>query len=99
MDLAELQTNVNRALDDLLKTKGSIDARRWRAVWELGVILHQNESQVAASIKESKVICSQATLDSWRACSQLILEAKTDFLVAVKKAKTTRGPRSQNCLF
>ena len=55
------------------------------------VILCQNESQVAASIKEAKVICSQATLDAQTACSWLILEAKTDFLVAVKKAKTTRG--------
>ena len=91
MDLAELQTNANRALDDLLNTKGSIDTRRWRAVWELGIILYQNESQVAASIKEAKVICSQVILDTQRACSQLILEAKTDFLVVVKKAKTTRA--------
>ena len=46
---------------------------------------------MAASIKEAKVICSQATLDAWIACSQLILEAKTNFIAAVKKAKTTRG--------
>ena len=91
VDLAELQTNANKALDDLLNTKGSIDARRWRAAWELGIILHQNESQAATSIKEAKVICSQGTLDAQTACSQLILAAKTDFLVAVKKAKTTRG--------
>ena len=91
VDLVELQTNANRALDDLLNTKGSIDARRWRAVWELGMILFQNESQVAASIKEAKVICSQVPLDAWTACSQLILEAKTENLVVVKKAKTTRG--------
>ena len=91
VDLVELWTNANRALDDLLNTKGSIDTRRQTAVWELGIILCQNESQVAASIKEAKVICSQATLDAQTACSWLILEAKTNFLVAVKKAKTTRG--------
>ena len=91
MDLAELQTNANRALDDLLNTKGSIDVRRQRAVWELGIILHQNESQAATSIKEAKVICSQATLAAQTACSRSILQAKTDFLVAAKKAKTTRG--------
>ena len=78
VDLAELWANANKALNDLLNTKGSIDARRWRAVRELGIILHQNESQVAASIKEAKVICSQATLDAQTACSQLILEAKTN---------------------
>ena len=89
--LAELQTNANRALNDLLSTKGSIDIRRQRAVLELGIILCQNESQAATSIKEAKVICSQATLDAQTACSQLILEAKTNFLAVVKKAKTTRG--------
>ena len=91
MDLAELWTNANRALDDLLNTKGSIDTRRWRAIWELDVILHQNESQVATSIKEPKVICSQVTLDTWTTCSWLILEAKTKFLAVVKKARATRG--------
>ena len=91
MDLAELRNSTNKALDDLLYTKGSIDARRWRADWELGVILHHNESQVAVSIKEAKVICSQVTLDVQTACSWLILEVKTNFLVAVKKAKTIRG--------
>ena len=91
VDLAELWTNANRALNDLLNTKGSIDIWRQRAVWELGIILCQNKSQVAASITEVKVICSQVTLDTWTACSQSIFEAKTNFLVAVKKAKTTRG--------
>ena len=91
VDLVELWTNANRALDDLVNTKGSIDAKRQRAVCELGIILCQNESQEAASIKEAKVICSQVTLDAQTACSQLILEAKTDFLAAVKKAKATRG--------
>ena len=51
----------------------------------------QNESQVATSIAEAKVICSQVTVDAWTACSWSILKAKTNFLVAVKKAKTTRG--------
>ena len=91
VDLVELWTNANKALDELLSTKGSIDARRQRAVWELGVILCQNESQVAASIKEARIICSQTTLDIWMACSQSLLEAKTSYLVALKEAKTTRG--------
>ena len=41
--------------------------------------------------QRSKVLCPQVTLDTRTACSQLILKAKTDFLVAVKNAKTTRG--------
>ena len=58
VDLTELQTKTNKALDDLLSTKGSIDARRQRAVWELGVMLHQNESQAAALIKEASHLLS-----------------------------------------
>ena len=91
MDLAELWTNANKALDELLSTKGSIDTRRQRTFWELGVMLCQHESQVAASIKEARVICSQTTLDIQTACSQSLLEAKTGYLAAVKEAKTTRG--------
>ena len=91
MDLTELRTNANKALDDLLSTKGSIDTRRWRTVWDLGVILHQNESQVAATVQEARTICSQMALAIQTACSQLILEAKTGYLVAVKEAKTTRS--------
>ena len=83
VDLTELWTNANKALDELLSTKGSIDARRQRAVWELGMMLCQNESQAAASIKEARVICSQMTLDIWTACSQSILEAKTSYLAVV----------------
>ena len=59
MDLAELQTNASKALDDLLNTKGAIDAKRQRAVWDLGMMLHQNESQVATTVKEARTICSQ----------------------------------------
>ena len=91
MDIAELQTNANKALNDLLSNKGSIDARRQRAVWDLGMMLHQNESQVATTVKEARVIHSQMALDIWTACSQLILEVRTCYLVAVKEAKTTRS--------
>ena len=91
MDLAELWTNANKALNDLLSTRGSIDARRWRAVLELGMMLHQNESQVAVTAKEARVICSQMTLDIQTACSWSILEAQTSYLTVLKEVKTTRG--------
>ena len=32
MDVMGLQANANKALDNLLNTKASIDTRRWRAV-------------------------------------------------------------------
>ena len=91
MDLAALWTNASMALDDLLSTKGSIDTRRQRAVSDLGVMLPQNESQVAATVKEARTICSQTALDIWTACSLSILEAQISYLVAVKEAKPTRS--------
>ena len=91
MDPSELQANANRAINNMLHLKRPIDVKRQRAIWELGEMLHQNESQEAASVAEAKAICSQATLNAWTICSQLALEAKTNFLVAVEEAKTNRG--------
>ena len=55
------------------------------------MMLYQNESQVAATVKEARTICSQMALDIWTACSQSILEARTGYLVVDKEAKTTRS--------
>ena len=102
VDELELWVNANKALEDFLTTKASIDAHRWRAMWELSVALYQSKSQAAESIKEAKAACSEATLDAQTTCSlstleaktncsQVILEAETACSMVVKKAKTTRG--------
>ena len=49
-DAAELWENANKALEELLAMKASIDIHRWRAVWELGMELCQNESEVTESL-------------------------------------------------
>ena len=54
-DAAELWKNANKALEELLTTKASIDTHRQRAVWELGMELHWNESQVTESSKKPKL--------------------------------------------
>ena len=79
VDPSELQANANRAIDNMLHLKRSLDIKRQRATWELGVFLHQNESQEAASVAMAKAVYSQS-----------VLEAKTKFQVAVMEAKTTR---------
>ena len=110
VDTIDLCANANKALQDLLTTKASIDAHRQRAIWELGIVLCHNESQAAESIKQAKAVCSQVTLDAQTTCSQLtleaknncsweILEVKTACSTVVKKAKTTSSPRSQSYLF
>ena len=68
VDPSELQANANRAIDNMLHLNRSLDIKRQRGTWELGMILHQNESQQATSVTTAKAIFSQA-----------VLEAKTTF--------------------
>ena len=58
VDTTELWENADKAFEELLATKASIDVHRQRAVWELGMELHQNKFQATESIKEAKAICS-----------------------------------------
>ena len=68
VDPSELQANANRAINNMLHLKRSLDVKRQRATWELGVLLHQTESQEAALVTAAKAIFSKA-----------VLEAKTNF--------------------
>ena len=40
VDPSELQANANRAIDNMLYLKRSLDIKRQRATWELGMMLH-----------------------------------------------------------
>ena len=77
VDAAELWENANKALEELLATKASIDTHRQRAIWELGMELHQNESETTESIKEARAVCSYVTLDAKALCFAATKEAKT----------------------
>ena len=90
VDTMEVWENANKALEELLTTKASIDAHRQRFVCEIGMELHQNESQATKSIKEAKAICSWVTLDAQTTCSWVTLDTKTACSAAVKEAKTTQ---------
>ena len=74
---SELQANANRAINNMLHLKRSLDIKRQRATWELEVVLCQNKSQGAASITAAKAIYCQA-----------VLEVKTNFRATVMEAKT-----------
>ena len=87
VDPMELWGNANKALEELLTTKASIDACRQRAIWELGMELRQNESQATESIKEAKAVCSQVTLDTRTPCAWVTLDAKTACSGASRKPR------------
>ena len=80
VDSSELLANANKAINNMFHLKRSIDVKRQRAIWELGVMLHQNEPLEAASVAAAKATYSQS-----------VLEAKNNFCVAVMEAKANRG--------
>ena len=75
-DASHLQEKANKALEELLTTKSSINAHRWKVVWELGMELCQNNSKTMESIKEARAICTNATQDAEALCSATVKEAK-----------------------
>ena len=90
-DVAELWEKANKALEELLATKSSIDACRCRAVWELGMELHQNESKAAESIKEARALCSHVTMDAETLCFSTVKEGKVTCIWTIKEAKATQA--------
>ena len=90
-DMAELWEKANKALEELLATKSSIDAHRQRAIWELGMELCQNESETADSIKEARAICSCVTMDAEALCFSTVKEAKVTCVLTIKEAKATHA--------
>ena len=86
-DMSHLWEKTNKALEELLATKSSIDACRWKVVWDLGMELHWNDSETVESIKEARAICTHATLDAEALCSATVKEAKATCTCTVWKAK------------
>ena len=78
---------ANKALEELLATKSSINACRWKVVWELGMELHWNDSETAESIKEDRAVCTLATLDAEALCAATVKEAKATCACTVQEAK------------
>ena len=76
-DASHLQEKANKALEEVLATKSSIDIHRQKAVWDQGMELHQNNSETAESIKEGKAICAHTIQEAKTACSAAIKETKT----------------------
>ena len=91
VDLTELQTDSNLATDHMLSVKRSTDLKRQQVVWELGLLLCQNEAKEATSIEKAKVVHSREVLNAKVDCAKSVLEAKCNYRVAIQKAKTIRG--------
>ena len=64
VDPSELQANANRAINNMLYCKRSLDVKRQRATWELGMLLYQTKSQEAISVTVAKAIFSPEVLEA-----------------------------------
>ena len=58
VDLTELQMGANLAANHMLSVKRSMDLKRQRVIWELGLLLWQNEAEKTASNEKAKVVHS-----------------------------------------
>ena len=87
--MGQLREKANKALEELLATKSSIEAHRWKAVWELGMELCQNDSKTAESIKEARTICTHVAMDAEALCSSVVKEPKATCTHTIGKAKTS----------
>ena len=90
-DAAELWENANKALEELLAMKASIDTHRQRTVWELGTELHQNESEATESLKEANAVYSHVTQDAEALCFATVKGTKVTYVQIIKEAKTTQA--------
>ena len=91
VDLTELQEDANLAADHMLSVKRSTDLKRQQVIWELGVLLCQNEAKEAVANEKAKVLHSREVLDAKVDCTKAVLEAKYNYRVAIQEAKTIRG--------
>ena len=91
VDPTELQTDANLAADHMLCVKRSTDLKRQQVIWELGLLLCQNEVEEVVSIEKAKVVHSQEVLEAKVDWAKVVLEAKCNYRVAIQEAKTIRG--------
>ena len=96
-DMGQLLQKANKALEELLATKSSIDACRWKVVWELGMELCQNNSKTAESIKEARAICTHVAMDAEALCSSTVKETKATCACTVQEAENHLLHSHQGC--
>ena len=95
-DVGQLQEKANKALEELLAIKSSIDTHRQKAVQELGLDLCQNDSKTVESIKEAKAVCACALWEVKTICSVAIREAGTICSAAIREAETQGASQAES---
>ena len=76
--------------------KRSMDLRRQGVIWELGLLLQQNEAEEAALIEKAKAAHRQGILNVKVSCTKVVLEAKSTYRAAVQEAKRLGAKNSRS---
>ena len=85
VDAAQLQEEANKALNYLLVTRSSLDARQRKQVSKFGMALHQIESETTEAVKEAKALCDHTIWDAETHQMVLISEAKVQHATCLKE--------------
>ena len=85
MDVAQLQEEANKALDHLLVTRSSLDARQRRQVSDFAMALCQIELETTEVIKETKALCACTIWDVETCQMALISKAEVWHATCLKE--------------
>ena len=85
LDVARLKEGANRALDLLLATRSSLDARQRKQVSNFGMALLQIEWETTKAIKEAKALCAHTIWDVETHCMVLISKAEVWHAACLKE--------------
>ena len=85
-NIVQLQKEVNKALDDLLMTRSSLDAHWRKQVSDFEMALHQNESEATEAIMEAKALCGSTIREAEAHCTTLIREAEAQHAILIREA-------------
>ena len=90
MDLPELQTKANLAINNMLSVRRSSELERQQVIWDYEASLYQWEAETAAANERVKIACSRKGLQARVKCTKVVMRAKYDYRVAVQEARSTQ---------
>ena len=95
VDLMELQEDANLAANYMLSVKRSSDLKRQWAIWEFEASLCHQKAKEAVANEKAKIIHSRKNLNAKVGCTQVVMEAKYNYSMAVQEARTIRSNKLQ----
>ena len=90
MNLPELQTNTNLAVNHMLSIRRSLDLERQWAIQDFEALIHQREAEEATANERAKIVHSRKDLNARVKCAKAVMKAKYDYRVTIQEARAIR---------